>query len=182
MSGRLELKLVYICLLFCLVLGGCAGPHYSQRRIIGAKPCPLRQPSDLPRCLSKVPDKPVDFVAAVTGCVTSPFKNIGIFGWTDYGYEAEAVGKVIQARLSTDRFFTVDLMLKQIRVGDALLPEMGCRFIRAEVYQGNTPVPKNVRQMSAPIVWIRGKLVWDGDGHVEIHPEHAGDYRLVSTR
>ena len=119
MSGRLESKLV--CLLFCLIFDGCIGPHYTQHQIIGVKPCPLHQPSDLSRCLSKVPDKPVDLIAAMTGCVTTPFKNIGIFGWTDYRYKAEALGKVIQARLSTDRLFTVDLMLKQIRVGDALL-------------------------------------------------------------
>jgi hypothetical protein len=182
MSGSFELKRAYICLLFCSIFGGCVGPHYAEHQFIGAKPCPLHQPSDLSRCLSKVPDKPVDLIAAVTGCVTTPFKNIGIFGWTYYGYKTEALGKVIQARLSTDRFFTVDLMLKQIRVGDALLPHMGCRFIRAEVYQGDTPVPKNIRDLAAPIVLIRGKLVWDGDGHVEIHPEHAGDYRVVSTQ
>jgi hypothetical protein len=178
---HLRMKRVYIYFFSCLILGGCAGPHYSQHQLIGAKPCAIHQPSDLQRCLSKVPDKPVDLVAAVTGCVTTPFKNIGIFGWTDYGYKAEAIGKVIQARLSSDRLFTVDLMLNQIRIGDALLSGTRCRFLRAEVYQGNTPVPKNIREMSAPVVLIRGELVWDGDGHLEIHPEHAGDYQVISS-
>ena len=174
------MKRTCIYLLIWPILGGCAGPHYAAHQLIGAKPCALHQPSDLPRCLSKVPEKPVGFVAAITGCFTTPFKNVGVFGWTDYGYNVEAIGKVIQARLSTDRFFTVDLMLKQLRVGYALLPKMSCHFIRAEVYQGNTPVPKNIRNLPAPMVLIKGKLVWDGDGHVEIHPEQAGDYRVVS--
>jgi hypothetical protein len=51
-------------------------------------------------------------------------------------------------------------------------------LICAEVYQGNTPVPINIREMSAPIVLIRGRLVWDGDGHLEIHPQKAGDYHF----
>jgi hypothetical protein len=176
------MKRACICLLLYPIFGGYVGPHYTQHQLVGAKPCALHQPSDLPRCLSKVPDKPVGLVAAVTGCFTTPFKSVGIFGWTDYGYSAEALGKVVQARLSTDRFFTVDLMLKQVRVGDAFLAGTGCQFIRAEVYQGNTPVPKNIREMSAPIVLIRGKLVWDGDEHMEIHPQHTGDYRVISSR
>lgn len=165
-----------------LVLPACVAPHYSNCQIIGAKPCQISKPSQVEFCLDHQPSKPVGFVAAITGCVTTPFKCIGIFGWTDYGYNAEATGKVVQARLSSDRFFTVDLMLKHLNVGNAAVSEACCRFIRAEVYQGNTPVPKGVRDLSAPTVLIRGKLVWDGDGYLEIHPERAGDYRVISSR
>jgi hypothetical protein len=124
----------------------------------------------------------VGFLAAITGFFTTPFKNVGIFGWTDYGFKAEAIGNVVQSRLSSDRFFTVDVALKRLRIDHTPIPQVYGRFMRAEVYQGNTPVPANIRTLRSPLVSIRGKLVWDGDGHLEIHPEHDDDYRVISAR
>ena len=72
----------------------------------------------------------------------------------------------------------------RLRIDDISLERIWGRYIRAEIYQGQTPVLPNVRTLREPVVFIRGKLVWDGDahGHLEIHPERANDYRIVSSR
>jgi len=173
-----------LLLAVCLSLTGCAAPRYCNHQIIGAKPCAIPHPADAKCCLSKKPDRPVGLIAAAGGCLTTPFKAAGISGWTDYGYKAEAIGRVVQSRLSSDRFFTVDLALQSLRVDHTLLRKVSGRFIRAEIYQGQAPVPSHLRALCEPVVSIRGKLVWDGDGdgHLEIHPQHAGDYRVISKR
>ena len=169
-----------VCL--AITLNACVGPRYCNHQVIGAKPCPILHPVDAKYCLPKKPDKPIGFIAVATGCLTTPFKAVGISGWTDYGYQAEAIGRVVQSRLSSDRFFTVDIALERLVIDRTQLRKVSGRFIRAEIFQGQAPVPANIRALIGPVVFIRGKLAWDGDGqgHLEIHPEHACDYRVVS--
>jgi hypothetical protein len=166
---------------FVLPVSGCVAPRYSDHQFVGAKPCPVSRPIDTKNCLSTKADKPVGLLAAILGCLTTPFKAAGISGWTDYHCNAEAVGRVVQSRLSTDRFFTVDIALRDMRVDQTQLEKVSGRYIRAEIYQDKTPVPRASRTLCRPSVFIRGKLVWDSDGcgHLEIHPQHPNDYAIL---
>ena len=123
----------------------------------------------------------MSFIGVITGFLTTPLKNAGLFGWKNYCMTADAVGEVVQARVSSDRFFTVDIAVARMRVSNVNLALEEQKYVRLEVYLGWIPVPKNLRDLPHPRVRVRGRLVWDGDGHLEIHPVDPRGYHIFPS-
>jgi len=101
-------------------------------------------------------------------------KHVGFRGWTDYCSEACAAGTVVHAVRGIDGFHTVDLALTEFQVnGETPLLE-GPRFLRIEIF-GKAMKDMQRRPRKGEAVRICGKLMWDGDGFLEIHPRTATD-------
>ena len=167
-------------LVVAILLVGCVGPHYTTRQFIGVEAPEINSAEDVVCHLRTHPNPEVNTIAAITGFVTTPFKCIGIFGWTDYHMQAEAYGEVVYDRLSSDRLFTVDMKLEKLLVNGHQLDLSKEYFIRVEVYLGKVKVSRADRCLKHPRIMVRGRLVWDGDGHLEIHPENDQDFCVIA--
>ena len=111
--------------------------------------------------------------------LSTPFKRLGISGWTDTGCTAEGWGEAIHdAQHSTDGFWTIDVNLRLLSVRCGQRPSSTMsgygRCIRLEVRPHTSAHvtcaarhPKTGEQIS-----FRGKVLIDHDGPwYEIHPE-----------
>jgi hypothetical protein len=173
-------RTVLLFVVGCSILSSCAGPCYSRHQIIGRQPCLIVKTADVRCCLSCKQDKHVGTFSAAVAFLTTPFKNLGISGWTDYHLTATAIGSVVEARLSTDEFYTVDLKLESLRTGESFLNNVASKFMRLEIYRPSPSLLADIRQGKR--MFATGKLVWDGDGHLEIHPQQQGDYKLLQDK
>jgi hypothetical protein len=104
-------------------------------------------------------------------------KHVGFRGWTDYCSEACAAGTVVHAVNGIDGFYTVDLALTEFEVHGEPTRLEGPRFVRIEMYgkarKQTHPLPRK-----GDTARICGKLMWDGDGFLEIHPRNAADAEI----
>ena len=140
--------------------------------------CPpmIASGADVPVVLRSSVNPPLNCLARSTGILTTYLgKRMGIQGWRDYHLSARVNGTVIQAAGSTDGLYTIDLRILQLHVGDqaVVLPEH-LVFIRIEVFpfvRGGAPLPVHAYDK----VCISGKLMWDADGFLEIHPKNSKD-------
>src|ERR1041385_1069616 len=114
-------------------VAGCGVPTYHRVQLFGARPCVINK--GIRPCLSREADRPVGPVSAELGALTTPFKRLGISGWIDYHITAEARGKIARTRMSTDQIFTVDVALKQLRVGNHWVTDVSNKFMRLEIYR-----------------------------------------------
>lgn len=102
---------------------------------------------------------------------------MGIFGWRDLGYDGEAVGVVKQTARCSDQFYTVDMRLKSLQIAGKNMPLPGERYLRAEVCLCEVKLSKAEFPKTGDTIWIRGRMMWDGDGFVEIHPRSNADVK-----
>jgi hypothetical protein len=122
-------------------------------------------------------NRSLSVLARSAGILTTYFgKMLGIQGWRDYRMRATAGGKVVYSAGSTDGLYTIDLQLDRLYVENwpAPLPQSPT-FIRIEVFplaRFRAPLP--VRKSED--VCISGKLMWDADGFLEIHPKKRTDF------
>ena len=114
----------------------------------------------------------------ITSYFSTPVKNVGIFGWTDYCTEACGAGKVLQAASSRHSFYTVDMELSEFTVQGEPTRLDGRRFIRVEMHGKAKQEPPRLPR-DGESVRICGKLMWDGDGFLEIHPRTAADVQFL---
>jgi hypothetical protein len=109
---------------------------------------------------------------------------LGIQGWRDYHLRASVQGRVVQAAGSTDGLYTIDVQIDRLCVADKSAALHRPSFVRIEVFPFSrigAPLPVTRNQN----VSISGKLMWDADGFLEIHPktktdfapEHSCDYQ-----
>lgn len=138
-----------------------------------------RHPKTIDGYLAAIPNGRVNWIARTLGFLTTPFKNLGIFGWADIYPRAEIIGCVVQQALSTDRLQTLDIRVRSFAVAGEEVRPTQPRFIRAEMcrvtHQERTPAPMSTDRQ----VKIAGKLVWDGDGFFEIHPGLCGSVEVL---
>jgi hypothetical protein len=169
----------------CLLLSGCVAPHYTNHQLVlFGKAAPSILAADDPGIQANLGGKPapkVSLLAAVTGFATTPFKCLGIQGWKDYHLQAEARGTMVQHRVSSDRFLTVDLRLDSLFIDGVPILLSDAKFIRLEIFLGKVSVEKSIFAEEAVIV-AEGKFVWDTDGWFEIHPQKKEDVRPGSKR
>jgi len=108
-----------------------------------------------------------------------------------------AEGEVIHVAHSSDGLETIDVKLLTLVVFDsrrgittagAILGGSKCRwafdtqnpkFIRAEVFPQVLLAYKGPQPQAADKIIIKGRLMWDRDGFLEIHPEFGGDLQIV---
>ncbi len=170
-------------------------------------PCPIRhkQPTintcdDLFGNLRSTVNDKLTWWDELLGMATTPAKETGLTNaWDEYDLWMEAYGNVVHDAYSTDGLETIDISLNSLAAydndsysGEAKCPQHGNdvehakwsemegrKFIRAEVfpqvlvfYSGPRPQPGNH-------VVVNGRLYWDRDGFLEIHPQHGGDLRIL---
>lgn len=110
----------------------------------------------------------------ITSYFSTPVKNLGVFGWTDYCTEACGEGKVLQVANSRHGFYTVDMELSEFTVRGEPTRLDGRRFVRVEIH-GKAKKELLRPPLEGDAASICGKLMWDGDGFLEIHPRSATD-------
>jgi hypothetical protein len=121
--------------------------------------------------------------ARIFGAFTTPFKYLGISGWTDLGLRAQVTGRVYQdSAWGTDGFTTIDVEIHELEI---LTGGPGCSYrrvsgdpaayIRIEIKPWvKSPALAGVKAES--LVKVAGRLKVDHDADFfEIHPEHETD-------
>lgn len=142
-------------------------------------PPPIHDAANAIENLRSSPNKHLGWMARTSSLLTTPLgKKLGIRGWRDYCFRVYASGQVIQAADSWDHLFTVDLKISSLSQETAPPhPISCCRYIRAELFPH---VWNGINRLPAvgDSYRISGRLEWDADGFLEIHPESAADVRI----
>jgi hypothetical protein len=116
-------------------------------------------------------------VARGSGILTTYLgKLLGVQGWRDYHLAATVRGNVVHAAGSTDGLYTIDVQIDQLYL-DSQPVRLGFSpaFIRIEVFPfARIGAPLPVRKNDP--VCVSGKLMWDADGFLEIHPKRPSDF------
>lgn len=174
-------KAVRLALALLVVLGlqACGCATYSNR-LWFKKPRPDLLPLDQGD-FEKTVNKKLPRYARVLGLVSTPFKRAGIFGWRDMGMDIVAVGTVQQSAWSTDYFVTVDLELQEVVANGQPVdfPPNEPRFLRAEICERQLGLPGSEWPCEGDKVRITGRLLWDGDGFLEVHPQTAAGVEIL---
>jgi len=154
---------------------GCTCTAISNRQFAGPKAPKITCPEDIAHNLRPTVNGEVSGFSRAAGFFFTPFKRMGIMGWRDLGYDGEITGLVKQTAKSTDQFYTVDMKLETLQIDGRNIPFTGDRYLRAEICLCEVKLPESERPQVGEKVWMRGRMVWDGDGFVEIHPRHAAE-------
>jgi hypothetical protein len=124
------------------------------------------------------------------GAVFTPAKETGFSNaWDQYDLWMEARGTVIHNAYSTDGLETIDIKLLSLIAFDnesysgtpkCSWPEIdGEKYIRAEVFPQVLVFYLGAEPQVGNTVLVKGRLYWDRDGFLEIHPQHGGDLRIL---
>ena len=154
---------------------GCTCTAISNHQWVGRKVPKISRPEDIAKHLRQsVNGEPGGF-ARSTSFLFAPFKRMGIVGWSDLGYDGEITGWVKQAAKSTDQFYTVDIKLETLQIDGKNIPLTNERYLRAEICLCEVKLSEKDRPKEGEMVWMRGRMVWDGDGFIEIHPRNEAE-------
>jgi hypothetical protein len=126
-------------------------------------------------------NRPLSRFARRAGLLSTPFKRMGIFGWRDSGLWVVAVGEVVQVAWSTDGFVTADLRLEGLTVAGEKVALPGTRYLRAEICERAIGLAKTDRPRAGGRVRLAGRLMWDGDGWFEVHPQTRDGVAVLSS-
>ena len=154
---------------------GCTCTAISNHQFAGPQPPQITCPEDIANNLRQTVNGEVSGFSRAAGFFFTPFKRLGIMGWSDLGYGGEIIGLVKQTAKSTDQFYTVDMKLASLQIDGRNIPLTGDRYLRAEICLCEVKLPESERPQVGEKVWMRGRMVWDGDGFVEIHPRNASE-------
>ena len=169
-----------VVLLVCaLALQACGCATNANRLVIGCRPD--IGTTLVEKDLEPVVNKKICGAAAALGFLTTPFKRLGIFGWRDLGTEIVVTGEVIHSVHSTDRFLTVDVEIAELLAGGQLVPLTSPRFLRAEICERGLALPEAKWPCPGDRVRIAGRLKWDGDGFLEVHPQRAQQVEVLES-
>lgn len=170
-------------------------------------PCPLESTKapeinscdDLFRNLRGEVNEELSWGDKFFGFFGTPFKETGLSNsWDEYDYWVIAKGEVIHVAYSTDGLETIDIRLITLAVFDSetklitaesVLGGSKCnwtfttqnpKFIRAEVFPQVLLTYTGARPKVSNKVVVKGRLFWDRDGFLEIHPKYGSDLQIVS--
>jgi len=160
---------------------GCTCTAISNHQWIGPKAPRISSPEDIAKHFRQTVNGEVGAFPRATGFLYAPFKRAGIFGWSDLGYDGEVTGLVKQSAKSTDQFLTVDVKLATLQIGGENIPIIDERYLRAEICLCDVKLSEKDWFREGETVWMRGRMVWDGDGFVEIHPRNAAEVGRTSS-
>jgi hypothetical protein len=163
-------------------------------------PCPIgehappviRTCDDLLRSLRSTVNDALSWWERASGMFSTSAKETGLSNtWDEYDFWIDATGTVVHDAYSTDGLETIDIHLLTLDAYDnesyrgeasCSWPKIDEKYIRVEVYpsvsvfyyySGQRPQPGNT-------VEVKGRLYWDRDGFLEIHPQHGGDLRIIA--
>jgi hypothetical protein len=169
-----------------LTWAGFTGPQYPRHQVVlfGKDAPAITGPHDpaIPQHLSTNAWAKANFPERAAGIGVTPFKAMGVQGWTDYHLHARARGHVVQHEVSSSGFRTVDLQLISLTVDRVSIHWKGTRFMRVEIFLGKVPEPSALFDNTNAVLFVEGKLVWDEDGWFEIHPQRSRDVHQESKR
>ena len=133
--------------------------------------------SEVLQMLDSKPQPSLTRIARFLAFLTTPLKKLGISGWLQTGCTGRGTGKAIRdAQHSTDGFFTIDVVLTGLLIGQTLSTVAG-RYIRLEVKPGtDAHVICTKRKVRAnAMIRFEGEVLIDNDGpFLEIHPKTLG--------
>lgn len=158
----------------------CAAVANHHRQLLCHEPAqPIKTAADIAGALSSAANKPVGCFANAIGFFTTRFKRWGVRGWRDLHYDGEVTGMVAQQPVkSTDQFLTVNLKIETLQIGGQDFSRNAAgRYLRAEICLRDVKLQHVQWPANGTRAWIRGRLVWDCDGFVEIHPRSKDDVR-----
>ena len=143
--------------------------------LLGHSPPLLTTPQLVAMALRTSINPRLRLVDRALGFLTTPWKLMHVRGWVEVFPEASATGTVEHATGSTDRLYTVDFALAELRISDQPVAIDGQRYLRAELFPRakQQPLPRPGQRVT-----IHGKLRWDCDGFLEIHPQHKSDVAI----
>jgi len=131
--------------------------------------------------LRKEVNPPLNWLDRTSGGLTTPLgKNMGLRGWVDLGRAVGVSGEVLHAAYSTDKFYTVDLRIRSISLDGIPLEIAGERFIRAEICMACIRLPEASWPQAGNRVHLAGKLKWDADGFLAVHPQRPDNIEIVN--
>jgi len=159
---------------------GCKCTAVSNHAWVGFRPPKIDCPEEISQHLRQTVNGEGGKCSHVAGMFTTPFKRLGIVGWTDLGYDGEIIASVRQAAKSSDKFYTVDMKLESLHIDGRKMPLVGDRYLRAEICLCDVDLNEREMPRVGDRVWMRGRMVWDGDGFVEIHPRSAAEVGQAS--
>ncbi len=153
-----------------------------KKNHVGARAPNIKTPQDAANALrKKVNFTPWWIYRNTLAGIFTPLKHAGFRGWTDYCAEACAVGKVLSGVGGIDAMYTVDLALQSFSVNGVETHLNAPRFARVEFFADTKKdVPRLPRKGDS--VRICGKLMWDGDGFLEIHPRDCEDVEILAEK
>ena len=73
---------------------------------------------------------------------------------------------------------TADLQVRRIKIGQTIPVHVPDKFLRMEIFDC-VGRHLQIAALRDHDVEVRGKLMWDGDGFLEIHPVSASDIRIL---
>jgi hypothetical protein len=169
------LRLLPLMAIVAAFTTGCACKAISNHQFAGPKPPKITCAEDIAKNLRQSVNGEVGGFSRGAAFFFTPFKRMGIMGWSDLGYDGEITGLVKQTAKSTDQFYTVDMKLETLRIDGRNMPLTDDRYLRAEICLCEVKLSEKDRPKVGERVWMRGRMVWDGDGFVEIHPRSAAE-------
>ncbi len=129
--------------------------------------------------LSNVPQPELAWWERWAAILTTPFKYLGVSGWSDTGCSGRGRGRLVRdAQHSTDGFWTIDVSLEHFRVGEVDV-SYG-RFLRLEIEPGTKAhdICAERRLRAEENVLFGGPIVVDTDGpFLEVHP--GKDFEMI---
>lgn len=148
--------------------------HELRRREPAQFAAPACDPDGVFRVLRDRPNDALSWFDRLVAVLTTPFKRLGISGWTPTGCAALARGVAVRdAQHSTDGFWTIDLSLSELTIGSLAAP--AGRYLRVEVEPGTAAhdVCAKSRIERGARIEVGGEVVIDEDPprFPEIHPD-----------
>jgi hypothetical protein len=143
--------------------------------------------------LSENPQSALNGFDEAIAWLTTPFKRLGISGWTQTGCSAGGLGQVVKqdgvvhSFHSTDGFYTIDVAIVTLALtngADTVKRLTPGRFIRLEVEPGTRAHAFcDAHAMSAgDLLAFQGVVLIDRDGpFYEIHPSDLWFYSLLGV-
>ena len=183
MNGLLKQWAYSAGLAVLLLCSGCIGPRYTEHDIVvtGKPAAKIHGPHDpaLQADLSTNLWRSQPFPGRAVDVGATLFKAAGIQGWKDYHMNACAIGVPLHHEFATGPFLTIDLRLKSLTVNRVRVPLHGPRYMRVVIFLAKASVAHAVYKRTNSMVIAQGKLVWNFDGWLEIHPQRTGDVVLA---
>jgi hypothetical protein len=171
-----EIKYTHLILIiFSIISSGCSCVSYSSNFWFGKRPPVLSTNATIYQQLRTEINHPISRINESLGCLTVGWKRIGVFGWEDMNYCVSVTGEVQQVAVSSDKFMTLDIEIQTFQVNDTIISPINPMFIRAEICMECLSFIQNAKSVQGAKVSISGKLMWDGDGFLEVHPQQISD-------
>ncbi len=159
--------------------------HYWRRHLRRARPERFAAvPCDASGAiasLSRRPQPALSWFGRFIAFLTTPFKFLGVSGWEETGCDASGRGRPTRdAQHSTDGFWTIDIELESLAIGQKPADFSTPRYLRLEVEPETVAHDVCAANEIGPATDIAfgGAVVIDTDGpFLEVHPEQ--DFRIL---